>query len=445
LMNQGIDTLVPELDPNSPVISIGIANSVTADYAGLTYANPPSIGALQYFTPATYTDTFIRVNAVLSYPWVEPAASSTGGDLQIISNLVLAHGTQPGDHYFDIYQPAIISANQFSTTTIESVATSGPFSSQGVIVRGLVLNQYYNDLVPTPTGNGGLYAIGYENGSDFNPQTVTFPGATSYVVGDTHTLSVVSPVGGGCPVFFWAFHNTSLEASGVDVGNCYHYGVPGTGSVVDMNSTPTVKSGAWTAGSLPALNASATPSDNFTRANGFMGYNWWEQMLYVGGGSFTCVFNILSNQAVTDSGCATVTSGALNLWTTPRPSLTQKSNITWGSTSVWEGPVVRATPGVNDGVTSTTYYLVIYFSGSPLLFARDGGGFHSLPASLCSSGTPTNLELDASGSGPVTLTVKINGTTCGTPYVDSTYNFTGNYIGFEGVGPSTAVAGWSGN
>ena len=382
--------------------------------------------------PPTFTDNFTRANAVLSSPWAEPVASSTGGDLQIISNKVLAHGTQPGSHYLDIYTGGAFGGNQYCITTVETVATTGPFATQGCVVRGKVLNQYYNDIVPNVTGNGGDWAIGIDDGSDFVIAEPLFTGSTSYSIGDTHELDVV----GTNPTFFWSYHNGIPEATAVDTVTNYTGGVPGLGSVVDMNATPTVASGPWTGGTLPPL--STTHTDNFSRPNGLLGVNWW--FLPTTDHGVDCAFTIVSHQAA--SGCTGAADNGVAIWTTAFGS-PQGSVVTLGTSAAagWIGPVVRAAPNQS----GTNYYTTIYFGGTMLLFARSGGTFNSLAATLCSPGsTPSTIELDASGTSPVVLTVKVNGSACGSPFSDSTYLLTGAYEGFATAGNST-VAGWTGN
>jgi hypothetical protein len=379
----------------------------------------------------TYTDNFTRANAVLSAPWAEPASSSTGGDMQIISNQTLAHGTQPGAHYLDIYTGGTFGNNQYSIITANTVATSGPFATQGAIVRGKALNQYYNDIIPNPTGNSGGYALGIDDGSDFCTGPV-FEGATSYTVGDTHELDVV----GSGPVFFWARHNGVIEMTCVDNTTNYTGGVPGFGSVVDMNSTPTVASGPWTGGTLPAL--SATHTDNFVRADaGWLGVNWWFIPTNTSPGHF-CGYTLASNKA--SSTCTLSGDIGAALWTTPFVS-TQDSEVTWGAvpSGGWQGPIVRATPGQ----IVQSYYLAIYFSGSVTVYAASGGSFNSL-GSPCSPATPTTIGLTATGTSPVVLQAKVNGSNCGTSISDSSFKLTGAYEGFATAGAAN-VAGWTGN
>ena len=101
-----------------------------------------------------------------------------------------------------------------------------------------------------------------------------------------------------------------------------------------------------------------------------------------------------------------------------------------------------------NSVSSTTafYFAEASSSGQVELFEYSGGNFNLLSNLGTYGGSVSTLELDASGTSPVTLTVKVNGSTFGSAYNDSTYKLTGTYDGFTTFGTSsTTVAGWSGN
>jgi len=58
------------------------------------------------------------------------------------------------------------------------------------------------------------------------------------------------------------------------------------------------------------------------------------------------------------------------------------------------------------------------------------------------------MELDATGTSPVVLTLKVNGTQFGTTYSDSTYKFAGLYAGFAlgaGATQTTTITAWTGS
>jgi hypothetical protein len=385
----------------------------------------------------TYTDNFMRANAVLSAPWAKPVASSTGGDLQIISDLVYAHGTQPGAHYLDIYTGGIFGSDQYCIVTVKSVALmSDPGGNQGCVLRGKTANQYYNDIVPNPSLISGRWALGIDDGTDFVGAEELYTTATGYAVGDTHELDVM----GSNPTFFWAKHNGVMEATGVDTATNYTDGVPGFGSVVDMNDTPTVASGPWTGGTLPAL--SGATSDTFHRADsGWLGIDWWFAPRDSNTLSFACAMGISGNTAQEPSGC-----GGNEVAVAVRMhqfGSAQASLITYGSaTGGFEGPVARLTPGQ----TTTTFYLALWYSNTITLYAQPSGGSLTMIDSVGTLGSaPTTFELDASGTGPVVLTVKVNGSVFGSPYTDSSYEFNGSYEGFATDGGGTYVLGWSGN
>lgn len=207
-----------------------------------------------------------------------------------------------------------------------------------------------------------------------------------------------------------------------------------------MNSTPTLADGPWSGGSLPPL--SSTASDNFTRANaGWLGVNWWMETGYAGASN--CYFELNSNAAslnTTGSNCA-----AASIWTTPF-SPNNSSSVTVGSIANgdWVGAVARYTlPAGWGNVGAGIYYVALWDSGTLYLMAYDGNSFHTLQT--ITTAQPSTIELDASGTSPVNLTVKVNGTIQIT-YSDSTYEYTGPYAGFATFGHSSStVTGWSGS
>jgi hypothetical protein len=286
--------------------------------------------------------------------------------------------------------------------------------------------QTYNDADLV----GGNYQIG-----TINPM-VDFCSTSylnAYSTGDAHELDVA----GSGPVFFWSKRNGNVDATCVDTTYNYSGGSPGVG-VIEQDSTPTAYAGAWSGGSLPAFSSS--PSDNFARANsGWLGDNWW----MVTGFSFTGAgyFSLSSDAAILNTASNNVESAAI--WTTPLAA-NHSSTVTIGtiaSSSYWIGAVARYT--VQSGASPGTFYIALYTGGNVDLFAESGGAFTSL-ASAAYGSTPGTIELDATGSAPVSLTVKADGTSLIT-FSDSTYEYTGTYAGFAAFGSSgSTVTGWSG-
>ena len=222
-------------------------------------------------------------------------------------------------------------------------------------------------------------------------------------------------------------------------GQFYSGGKPGLGMSDDQNSTPTLADGPWSGGSLPDL--SSTSSDNFTRANaGWLGVNWWME---TGSAPSNCYFELNNNAAslnTTGSNCA-----AAAIWTTAF-SPNNSSTVTIGgiTSGGWVGAVGRYTLPAGWGqIGAGIYYIALWDSGTLYLMAYDGSAFHTLQTATTVQ--PSTIELDASGAAPVSLTVKVNGTTQIT-YSDSTYKYTGAYAGFAIFGDSNStVTGWSGS
>jgi hypothetical protein len=391
-----------------------------------------------YAGPATYTDSFTRANGSLGSNWAEP--SGANGTLQILSDLVYAQ-TSGVVHSAEIYTPGTFSNNQYSIITLKSgtgSATSGT-AGQFSLVRGATATaRFYNDAVATGSTFGGLlYRVGDQNSVDFCGTAWAGP---AYVVGDTHELDVA----GSGPVFFWSKHNGTVDATCSDVVDNYTGGQPGLG-VIDPNGSPFLSLGTWTGGSLSSF--STTPSDNFQRANaGWLGVNWWFAPTGGNGSGATGSYFVLSGNAAVLS---VPTNQGTAIWTTAFGS-TQASKVTTGNIASgdWVAAVARYTlppNGTSSANTDSYYFVLVEGNGTVDLFAKTNAD--NLLASLGTfSGTVSTIELDASGTSPVSLVVKINGTQFGSTFSDSTYKLTGAYEGFSTFGTTAStVTGWTGN
>jgi Chitobiase/beta-hexosaminidase C-terminal domain len=371
----------------------------------------------------TYSDNFLRADGSLGANWNEPGGAAAG--LQIISNLVYP-ASAPVIHAFDIYTAGTFSNNQWSSFVVASNGSSS--AAQGTIVRASTSStNFYNDGVAV---GQTAYRLGNQPGVDFCYAYLV----GTYSIGDRHELDVA----GSGPVFFWSKRNGTVDATCYD--NTYNYtsGTPGLGMAGDSNSSPTIADGAWQGGSLPDF--SNTPSDNFARANaGWLGVNWW--FLPVSPqNSITSYFTLTSNAAALSMPSGT----GIAIWTTPF-NMNHSSAISIGTlqSSGWVGAVTRLTPGANG---AATYYVALAEANGTIdLFAFNNGTWGLLSSSSYGSAINT-LELDATGSSPVSLVIKVNGAQFGT-YSDSTYKFTGTYAGFgiSGTGASSTITGWQGS
>jgi hypothetical protein len=168
--------------------------------------------------------------------------------------------------------------------------------------------------------------------------------------------------------------------------------------------------------------------------------NWWfpEEG---GTSSFTSYFS-LNNNAATPTRPGGV--GAA-FWTTPF-NVNQSSMITIGNlaSNDWLAAAARYAPTTSG---NDQFYLTLVDNGDVELFAFNKGAWQLLSdLGTYSSGSVSTIELDASGSSPVTLTVKVNGTQFGSTYSDSVYKFTGAYAGFANYGTtSSTITGWQGS
>jgi hypothetical protein len=373
----------------------------------------------------TYSDNFSRANGSLGPNWTEPNGAAAG--LQIANDLVYA-ASVPVTHAFEVYTAGTFSNNQWTSFLMESNGNSS--SAQGAIVRATTSStSFYNDGLYV--GNQAVYRLGNQQGDDFCAVNLL----ASYALGDTHELDVA----GSGPVFFWSKHNGTVDATCYD--NTYNFtgGMPGLGMAQDPNTSPAIADGAWQGGSLPDFSSS--PSDNFTRANaGWLGVNWWF-LPGTGTNSISSFFVLNSNAAALSIPAGT----GIAIWTTPF-NANHSSAITVGALQLggWVGAVTRLTPGANG---SATFYLALAEgNGTVDLFAFNNGSWQLLSSGTYGSAINT-LELDATGTSPVSLVIKVNGAQFGSAISDSTYNFTGTYAGFgiAGTGTSSTVTAWQGS
>jgi len=346
--------------------------------------------------------------------------------LQIIGNEVYA-ATAPVVHALEIYTGGTFGNNQWSSFVVKNIPSGGNASAQAALVRGTVSTNYYNDAVPNPT-LGGIYRIGNAPGNDFCAVT---PSGT-YSPGDRHELDVA----GTGPVFFWSKRNGVVDATCIDTTYNLIGGNAGVGIASDGNATPTLALGSWQGGTLP--NLSTTRSDNFQRANdGWLGVNWW---FPEAGSAFNSYF-VLNNNAATPTQPGG--TGAA-FWTTPF-NVNQSSVITIGNiaSNDWLAAAVRYTPTTTG---NDQFYLALVDNNDVELFAYTSNQWKLLSNLGTYSGTISTIELDATGSSPVTLMVKVNGVQFGSTFSDSTYMFTGTYAGFANYGTtSSTITGWHGS
>lgn len=371
----------------------------------------------------TYSDNFQRANGPLGPDWTQVEGASCA--LQIISDSAYARETPCLDaHALEGYTAGRFANNQWSSYVVRSGDEGNPLATQSAVVRNSGAQGYNDADIPA-----GDYQIGTINPlADFCQMRPL----RSYSAGDRHELDVA----GSGPVFFWSRRNGAVDATCVDTSAEYTGGVAGVG-VIEMNSKPTAQVGSWEGGSLPDF--STTPSDNFQRADaGWLGVNWF----LVSGlpSSLPAYFKLSKDSAVLNASGTTASS--LAIWTTPF-SVNQASTVTAGRFSGgWIGAVTRYTVRAGAG-EGGTFYIALWSSGKLYLFADTGSSYIAL-ATLRAATAPSTIELDACGVSPVNLTVKSEGKTV-MSYSDSTYKYTGTYVGFGVYGSrATRVAGWTG-
>ena len=412
----------------SAAISVASTETINALATEAQWTNSSVASATYTINSSSYSDSFARANGTLGSNWAQ--AYGTNAGLQISTDQVYA-ASAPAEHAFDLYVGGSFSNNQWSSFTLEN-GPGSTYSYQGALVRGSTTStNWYNDAVSV---GGPFQNLGNGASTDFCLVT----GIVNYAKGDTHELDVA----GSGPVFFWSKHNGVVDATCVDTAYNYTGGEPGLG-VIEFNSSPTVSATSWQGGSLPSY--STTPTDNFTRANaGWLGVNWWFKEPGGSGDSADAFFILQSNAAIISNP----NQYGVALWTTPF-NVNHSSAINVGkiASGDYVGPVVRYSLPAAGNPTSDTFYMIFGSPSGIMLYAYNKGSWALLKNYGAFSGTITSMELDASGTSPVVLTVKVNGTQLGTTYSDSTYKFVGTYAGFSIAAGSTqtsTVTGWTG-
>jgi Fibronectin type III domain. len=159
-------------------------------------------------------------------------------------------------------------------------------------------------------------------------------------------------------------------------------------------------------------------TDDFNRADGPLGANWTKPPASENN------LLIVNNQV----GVDVESSHNYAFWSADSFSEDQYSEVTMVNIGLWNGVIVRAKAGVDE------FYLAIVTSDHTYsIYVRTASGYTLLAAE---GGSPETwsagdiVGLEASGSGPVNLTLLKNGNPVLT-YTDSTYNITG---GSPGIG-----------
>jgi hypothetical protein len=129
-------------------------------------------------------------------------------------------------------------------------------------------------------------------------------------------------------------------------------------------------------------------------------------------------------------------------WSADSFSEDQYSQVTLVNIGLWNGVIVRAKAGVDE------FYLAIVTSDLGYrIYVRTASGYTDLSDGFAETWSPGDIVgLEASGSGPVNLTLLKNGNPVLT-YTDSTYNITGGSPGigiWSSSGSNLRVDDWEG-
>ncbi len=173
-------------------------------------------------------------------------------------------------------------------------------------------------------------------------------------------------------------------------------------------------------------------TDDFNRADGPLGANWTKPPASENN------LVIVNNQV----GVDVESSHNYAFWSADSFSEDQYSEVTMVNIGLWNGVIVRAKAGVDE------FYLVIVTSDHTYsIYVRTASGYTDLADGFAETWSPGDIVgLEASGSGPVNLTLLKNGNPVLT-YTDSTYNITGGSPGigiWSSSGSNLRVDNWEG-
>jgi hypothetical protein len=173
-------------------------------------------------------------------------------------------------------------------------------------------------------------------------------------------------------------------------------------------------------------------TDDFNRADGPLGPDWTKPPASENN------LVIVNNQV----GVDVESSHNYAFWSADSFSEDQYSEVMMVNIGLWNGVIVRAKAGVDE------FYLAIVTSDRFYsIYVRTASGYTQLAAGSGETWSPGDIVgLEASGSGPVNLTLLKNGNPVLT-YTDSTYNITGGSPGigiWSSSGSNLRVDNWEG-
>jgi len=201
---------------------------------------------------------------------------------------------------------------------------------------------------------------------------------------------------------------TSYNDTGLVAGSAYSYRVRATDAAQNLSQYSGLASATTQAG--------IAASDNFNRADGFLGANWTKPLASQNN------LVIVNNQV----GVNVEASHNYAFWSTNSFSQDQYSQVRISNLGPWNGVIIRAQPLID------RFYLAFVFGANDYeIYVRKDGAY-----SLLSRGTTETwsagdiIGLEAAGLNPVQLTLLRNGNPVLT-YTDTTENLFG---GSPGIG-----------
>jgi hypothetical protein len=378
--------------------------------------HPAIVANANAATATSASDAFNRADGTLGANWThETGFSEGGGTLAISGNQLTVGAPTHADAYY-YWNANTFTGDQFSQLTLVDVGNvAGP-------------TYWWSGTPVRLTAGSHCYLGSSFSSTDTEIYQVDTVAATAILSDVAATWSagdvLRTDVHGTSPARIYISRNGLCVNEWLDFSFNYSGGQPGVGGLILNNTYTTPHMDGWSGGNL------ATPtsvSDSFNRADSLPGVNWTCNSItdYRGGGSASDGLRISSNKlapATSSAWCS-----ALWSWTQPVDHFAQ---VTLGAMGASDGEGVSLRASLLS--SGNTYYLIFVVGATPATHVQSyswDGSFHQLQDSTATTWSAGDVfRVEATGSDPVVLTIKKNGSTV-TTVSDSTYKFAGTYLG----------------
>jgi len=364
----------------------------------------------------TVSDNFNRADGTLGANWTTPANPPAESAMKILGNQVTP--VTENVHAYSTWTANSFTADQFSQVKLVAIN-----QWNGVILRDVTaVDRCYIGFVFAAND----YRF-YKRYDGVYTQLLQLTDQT-WSAGDTFKMEVY----GSNPVRMYIYHNGTMVGDCADNVNQLTTGSPGIGIFSPTGSGLAIDD--FVAGNVVDTTSTIT-SDNFNRTDGSPGLSWCPNPLDGGG------IKISGNKA-------TAKAAGMNCISTCRTTLSadhySEAKIIQQGAGDWTAASARS--------DFTKWYAVLVLGAAPTtdtrLYAFDGTTYNQIASTTGTSWAANDtVRLETSGTNPVNLTVKKNGSTTVLTFADSTYKYTGTHGGcgvFATTAGSAAVDDWAG-